>query len=170
MVDPCQYESLEGRVCVITGGAERVGRVIALRFAEQGADVVVNHLERSAQAEETAEAITSLGRRCLIVEADIGDPGSGTTIVDVVSRNFGRIDVLVHNAATSYRRSSGPSQLTPSTDRSGSSCGALPHPSRRQLHARPRLGQNLGHRWELALRDLAPPGGAQHSQDARWYG
>ena len=93
------YESLVGRVCVVTGGAERVGRIIALRFAAEGADVVINHLDREEQALKTAAEIERLGRRCAIVEVDVADTSAGDSIIETAERSFGRIDVLIHNAS-----------------------------------------------------------------------
>jgi NAD(P)-dependent dehydrogenase (short-subunit alcohol dehydrogenase family) len=91
--------SLSGRVVVVTGGAERVGRVVALCFAEAGADIVINHLGQPRQAMKTADEIEQRGCRCVIVEADVAETSSGDAIVQAADHYFGRIDVLVHNAS-----------------------------------------------------------------------
>jgi NAD(P)-dependent dehydrogenase (short-subunit alcohol dehydrogenase family) len=73
--------------------------VVALYFAARGADIVINHLDRSPSAEGTRQAICALGRNCAVVEADVADPASAAAIVAAADKAFGRADVLVHNAS-----------------------------------------------------------------------
>ncbi len=87
------------RVALVTGGAERVGRVLSLALARAGFDIALNHWERAAAAGQTNEDIAALGRRCLVLEADVADPSEGQGLVDAVEERFGRLDVLVHNAS-----------------------------------------------------------------------
>lgn len=89
---------LAGKVVCITGAAERAGREFALRYAEAGATVVVNHLP--GQAEQAASVVAELGGPALAVSADITDPAQGRDLVDACVAHFGRLDVLVHNASS----------------------------------------------------------------------
>ncbi|HEY0188367.1 MAG TPA: SDR family NAD(P)-dependent oxidoreductase [Cellulomonas sp.] len=91
---------LAGRVCVVTGAAERVGAVLARTFAAAGATVVVDHLGQGAQAAEVVASIEADGGRALAVEADVTDPATGPRIVELCDRELGRLDILVHNAST----------------------------------------------------------------------
>lgn len=95
-------QPLAGRVVMITGGAERVGRVFSLALARVGASVVINHWRTAAAAESTAAEIRALGSECLIVEGDISDVPFTQHLVDVAVAKFGRLDVLVHNASNFF--------------------------------------------------------------------
>lgn len=89
---------LEGRVALVTGGAVRLGRAIALELARAGADVVV-HCHSSLQAaRETAEEIHRLGRRATVVQGTFSDSIAANRLFDAVDRAYGRLDVLVNNA------------------------------------------------------------------------
>lgn len=89
---------LEGRVALVTGGAVRVGRAIALELARGGADVIV-HCHGSLQAaHETAEEIQRIGRRSAVVQGPLSDAISANRLFDGVDRVFGRLDILVNNA------------------------------------------------------------------------
>ncbi|BCP56080.1 beta-ketoacyl-ACP reductase [Kaistia sp. 32K] len=95
---PSTEPELSGRVAVVTGGGKLIGRAISLAFAEAGAAVaVVAHTGR-AQAEETAEAIRSLGGQAHVVMADVSKGESVEAMMDTVVAQFGRIDILVNNA------------------------------------------------------------------------
>ena len=91
--------SLEGKVAVINGGSRGIGRAIALAFAEAGADVVVSS-RKLPDLEEVADEIRGLGRRSLAVAAHGGKLEDLSRLVDTVKAEFGRIDILVNNAAT----------------------------------------------------------------------
>ena len=90
---------LTNKVALVTGGAQRVGRVIALALAQEGADVVISHLGTPEDAAETRAAIEALGRRCLVCEADMRSIPALRAMVDKIDRTFGRLDILIHNAA-----------------------------------------------------------------------
>ena len=92
--------ALDGKVCVITGAAERVGAVLAARFAAAGATVVIDHLGQLDQARALVAQIEAAGGRAAEIEADITDPASGGRIVAFCDQRFGRLDILVHNAST----------------------------------------------------------------------
>jgi glucose 1-dehydrogenase len=88
---------LAGKVAFITGGAKGIGKAIALRFAQEGADVVITDKDESAGL-ETAEEIRSLGRKCLSATADVADRAATEEITGRAVREFGGIDILVNNA------------------------------------------------------------------------
>ena len=94
---------LKGKVALVTGGARRVGRAIALALGRAGADVTV-HFNRSAgEAEATADEIRALGARADTVQADLVDPAAIEAMFATVGDKFGRLDVLVNNAAVFER-------------------------------------------------------------------
>ncbi len=94
----------KGKVALVTGSGRGIGRMIALRFAREGADVVINYFRNRAPAEETAAEVEALGRRALIVRADVGEPEDIARLVDETAARLGGLDILVHNAASGYNR------------------------------------------------------------------
>jgi enoyl-[acyl-carrier protein] reductase III len=88
-----------GKVALITGSSRGIGRAIALRLAQEGADVVVNYRRQLVAAEATASAITACGRRALVVQADIGDTAAVRHLFARVGEVFGTLDIFVANAA-----------------------------------------------------------------------
>lgn len=94
----------EGKIALITGSGRGIGKAIALRLAAEGADIVVNYFRNRAPAQETAEAITALGRRAHLVRADVGDPEGIERLVDEGADALGGLDILIHNAASGYNR------------------------------------------------------------------
>ncbi|HWA98179.1 MAG TPA: SDR family oxidoreductase [Pirellulales bacterium] len=91
---------LTGSVALITGSSRGIGRATALRLAQAGAEVVVNYVSSQAPAREVAEQIQKLGRRAAIVKADVTEPEDVRAMVDFVGERFGRLDLLVSNAAS----------------------------------------------------------------------
>ena len=89
---------LSGRTALVTGGAVRLGRAIALGLAAQGADIVLHYLSSEAEAERTAEEIRALGRRCLIVRTDLQSPDAPQTLFDA-AQPIGGANILVSSAA-----------------------------------------------------------------------
>lgn len=92
------------KIALITGSGRGIGRAIALYFARHGADVIVNFFRNRAPAEETACEIEKLGRRALVVKADVGEVEGIGKLFDEVEREFGGLDIFVHNAASGYNR------------------------------------------------------------------
>lgn len=90
---------LTGRVAVITGGDSGIGRAVAIAFAREGADVVVSYLSEDQDAAETAGWIEKAGRRAVLIPGDIKDEAHCEGIVERALSEFGRLDVLVNNAA-----------------------------------------------------------------------
>ena len=91
---------LEGKVALITGGDSGIGRAVAVLYAKEGADVAITGLsaERS-DSDETRRAVMAEGRRCIIIEGDLADRAFSTLCIARTVGEFGRLDVLVHNAA-----------------------------------------------------------------------
>ena len=92
-------EPLAGKSVLVTGGARRLGRATALTLAQAGADVAVSYLASEPEALHTAAAIAALGRRSLAVPCDVRSEPSVRAAVAQVSAAFGRLDILVNNAA-----------------------------------------------------------------------
>lgn len=91
---------LAGRVALVTGSSSGIGRGVALAFAREGADVVVNHptSAEAAAAEEVAAGVREAGRRALVVRADVSQEPDVERLVAAAREAFGRIDILVNNA------------------------------------------------------------------------
>ena len=89
---------LSGKSAVITGGARGIGRAIALRFAEQGADVAFSYRGNAEAAGQTVSDIEALGRKALSVQADVVEPDSAKALIDAAIADLGKIDILVNNA------------------------------------------------------------------------
>ncbi len=91
---------LTGNVALVTGSLRGIGRACALRLAAAGADVVVNYVASRAAALEVAEQIRALGRNVLVAKADVTEREDVEDLIDCVRREFGRLDIVVSNAAT----------------------------------------------------------------------
>jgi NAD(P)-dependent dehydrogenase (short-subunit alcohol dehydrogenase family) len=91
---------LEGKAAVITGGDSGIGRAVALAFAREGADVLISYLEaEEPDAEETARVVEESGKRCVRVSGDISEEAQCNRVIERAVAEFGRVDVLVNNAA-----------------------------------------------------------------------
>jgi NAD(P)-dependent dehydrogenase (short-subunit alcohol dehydrogenase family) len=90
---------LKDKVALITGADSGIGRAVALAFAREGADVVVSYLNEHEDARETQRLVEDAGRRCLLVPGDISKADNCRALVQKSVQEFGRIDVLVNNAA-----------------------------------------------------------------------
>lgn len=93
---------LEGKVALITGGDSGIGRAVAVLFAREGADVAVAYLSETGDAEETRAAVEKEGRRCLLLPGDVSDEDYCRKAVAAVLAEFGKLDILVNNAAFQY--------------------------------------------------------------------
>jgi NAD(P)-dependent dehydrogenase (short-subunit alcohol dehydrogenase family) len=91
---------LQGKLALVTGGAVRVGRETALELARAGADVIIHYHRDREKAEQAVAQIKSLGRQSISLRADLTDPSQVEKLFADVARHFGRLDVLVNNAAT----------------------------------------------------------------------
>jgi NAD(P)-dependent dehydrogenase (short-subunit alcohol dehydrogenase family) len=93
------HERLLGKVALVTGGDSGIGRAVALAFAREGADVLVSYLNEHDDAKETVRLVEEAGRRATAVAGDIGREAHCRALVERTVRKFGKIDVLVNNAA-----------------------------------------------------------------------
>jgi 3-oxoacyl-[acyl-carrier protein] reductase/pteridine reductase len=92
-------QPLKGKSALVTGGARRIGRAIALNLARAGADVAITYLKSAEDAAATIRAIGAVGCRALAVECDVRSESAVRTAVAATIERFGRLDVLVNNAA-----------------------------------------------------------------------
>jgi enoyl-[acyl-carrier protein] reductase III len=97
--------SLEGKVALITGGSRGIGRAITLRLASEGADVIINFFRKRDTAESTAEAARSKGVTTHIIKANLAEPEKIDRMFTEIEERFGRLDILVNNAASGVARS-----------------------------------------------------------------
>lgn len=92
--------ALQGKVALITGSSRGIGKAIAERLAENGVHIVVNYVRHRQDAEKTAEMVAAKGARCLVVKANVADEDDVAAMVARVGAEFGRLDILVSNAAS----------------------------------------------------------------------
>jgi enoyl-[acyl-carrier protein] reductase III len=94
----------DNKIALITGSGRGIGRVIALHFARNGADVVINFFRNRAPAEATAAEIQALGRHAWVVKANVGDLDDITHLFDEIESQCGGLDIFIGNAASGYNR------------------------------------------------------------------
>lgn len=106
--DPAYHGSgkLEGKVGLITGGDSGIGRAVAIAYAKEGADVAIVYLQEDKDAEETKRLVQEKGRRCELIKGDVGDENFCRQAIDKAVQAFGRLDVLVNNAAEQHPKKS----------------------------------------------------------------
>ena len=90
---------LTGKRAVITGGDSGIGRAVAIAFAREGADVLIAYLDEDEDAQATARWVEQAGRRAVLVPGDLSDPAHCRAVVERAVQEFGKVDVLVSNAA-----------------------------------------------------------------------
>jgi len=90
---------LANKIALVTGADSGIGRAVAIAFAREGADVAVSYLDEHEDAKETARWVEAAGRQCLLLPGDLGNADQCTAVVADTVEKFGRIDVLVNNAA-----------------------------------------------------------------------
>jgi 3-oxoacyl-[acyl-carrier protein] reductase len=93
---------LKDKVAVVTGGTRGIGRAIVLDLAANGVDIVLNYRQSADLAVELAETIQSMGRRALVVQADVSSFDDAQTLVQKVLDEFGRLDILINNAGMNW--------------------------------------------------------------------
>ncbi|MCF0155115.1 MAG: 3-oxoacyl-[acyl-carrier-protein] reductase [Veillonella sp.] len=89
---------LGDKVALVTGASRGIGRAVAIRLAQAGADVIVNYAGSEAAAQETVDAIVALGRKAIKIQANVADAGQVAAMVEEAHKEFGHIDILVNNA------------------------------------------------------------------------
>lgn len=92
-------QKLHGQAALITGGDSGIGRAVAILFAREGADVAIAYLSSEEDAEETRRCVEAEGRQCLVLQGDVKDPDWCEEAVNQTVTTFGKLDVLVNNAA-----------------------------------------------------------------------
>lgn len=97
---------LQGKVALITGGDSGIGRAVAIVFAKEGADVAISYLNEHDDAQETKRQVEQEGRRAVLISGDIGDEGFCQQAVEQTVKEFGRLDILVNNAAEQHPQKS----------------------------------------------------------------
>ncbi|SOE03384.1 glucose 1-dehydrogenase [Blastococcus haudaquaticus] len=90
---------LTGKAAVITGGDSGIGRAVAIAFAREGADVLISYLNEHEDAKDTAKYVEEAGRRCVLVAGDLADRAHAKSIIPKAVEEFGKVDILVNNAA-----------------------------------------------------------------------
>lgn len=101
-------DKLKDRVALITGGDSGIGRAIAIAYAKEGADIAITYLDERerSDADETIRLVTEAGRRCVAFAGDLGDERVCVDAVEKTVRTFGRLDILVNNAAEQHPQKS----------------------------------------------------------------
>lgn len=97
---------LQNRVAFITGGDSGIGKAVAILFAQEGADVALSYLNEEGDAQETKEIVESYGGKCLLQKGDISRESVCNRIIKNATKKFGRIDILINNAAIHYEAKS----------------------------------------------------------------
>lgn len=97
---------LKGKVALITGGDSGIGRSVAVHFAKEGADLAIAYLDEHKDAEKTKEVIEKTGRKCLLIDGDLGVESHAKEVVDKTISEFGKIDILINNAAEQHPKDS----------------------------------------------------------------
>ena len=90
---------LTGKKAVITGGDSGIGRAVAIAYAREGADVLISYLDEDDDARETARWVEEAGRQAVLFPGDLADPATCRAVIDRAVEEFGRVDILVSNAA-----------------------------------------------------------------------
>lgn len=97
---------LKSRVAIITGGDSGIGRAVAVAFAKEGADIVIAYLNEHGDADATKSEVEQCGRKCLLIAGDVGDEKFCAEVAAKAVSAFGRIDIVVNNAAEQHVRES----------------------------------------------------------------
>jgi NAD(P)-dependent dehydrogenase (short-subunit alcohol dehydrogenase family) len=93
---------LENKVAIITGGDSGIGKAVAIAYAYQGADVVIVYYNETKDAENTKKIIDGLEKKCTLINGDIGNSSFCDSVLDKVIKEYGKLDILVNNAAVQF--------------------------------------------------------------------
>ncbi|QXE21092.1 SDR family oxidoreductase [Clostridium sp. 001] len=93
---------LKGKTAIITGGDSGIGRAVSIAYANQGADVVIVYLNEQKDAEEAKRLVESKGTKCTLIAGNISDVNFCNSVVEKTISEYGKIDILVNNAAVQY--------------------------------------------------------------------
>jgi enoyl-[acyl-carrier protein] reductase III len=97
-------EGLEGKVALVTGASRGIGRAIVLELARRGYHIAFNYLRAHKQAAQVEAEVTAIGVRCLVVQAHLGKPDQIRRLFQAVAQEYGRLDILINNAASGVQR------------------------------------------------------------------
>lgn len=103
-MEQVQQKRYAGKVVCVTGSSRGIGRVLALRFAKEGANVVIHYFRNGDAARQVAEEVSELGQEALVVKANMAQPEKIAQMFETIAGHFGRLDVFVHNAASGRNR------------------------------------------------------------------
>ncbi|WP_280299007.1 SDR family oxidoreductase [Nocardia abscessus] len=90
---------LTGKAAVVTGADSGIGRAVAIAYAREGADVLISYLDEDEDAKQVADLVTAAGRKAVLVPGDLSEAAHCRAVIDRAVREFGKVDVLVSNAA-----------------------------------------------------------------------
>lgn len=93
---------LENKVAVITGGDSGIGKAVAIAYAYQGADIVIVYYNETKDADNTKKIIEGIGRKCTLINGDIGDSNFCDNVLEQTIKEYGKLDILVNNAAMQF--------------------------------------------------------------------
>lgn len=94
---------LKDKVAIITGGDSGIGKAVAIAYAKQGADIVIVYLNEDSDANETKSLVDGIGRKCTLMAGDISDVNFCNNVIENTIKEYGKIDILVNNAAVQYQ-------------------------------------------------------------------
>ncbi len=97
-------QRFQEKIALVTGSSRGIGKAIALQLAEQGADIIINYVRNQQPAEETAAAIRGMGRKALVVRANIGKMDNLEKLFHAIENEFGGLDIFISNAASGFNR------------------------------------------------------------------
>src|SRR5437867_2792978 len=95
-------DRLPDKTAIITGGDSGIGRAVAVHFAREGADVAIVYYNEDRDARETEALVQNEGRACLLLKGDLKRPEFCEEVIDAVMKEYGKIDILVNNAAEQH--------------------------------------------------------------------
>ncbi len=95
---------LSGKIALVTGGSRGIGKAIALELGQRGATIIINYLKNHDAARSTVEELESFGVKATRIKAHIGDEAAVDSLIDKIEQQFGRLDILINNAASGVMR------------------------------------------------------------------
>lgn len=98
------FHDLDGKIALVTGSGRGIGKAIALKLAQLGAEIIVNYSRNRAQAEETIRIIHDLGKKAQIIKANISKEEDINLMFKAITEEFGQLDILINNAASGFNR------------------------------------------------------------------
>lgn len=97
-------QPFRGKTALVTGSSRGIGKAIALELAQQGADIIINYVRNQQPAEETADAVRAMGRKALVVRANVGKMENLEKLFGCIEEEFGGLDIFISNAASGFNR------------------------------------------------------------------